>query len=260
MIVRGWRSRRPSESCSGRDLALSRRAARPDSLRLRSTRPSPLSPGARRSCPPGRIAAVAAGALDELRDRGERPDVVRWPGPGTSAAVASAASRPAGVDGSPSRRVAAMPTSSVEWASDTATPGQAVSRERMPPPARCPPADDPGVVGLDPVDERRRGPRSRRPPSADRAAEAVERVRDARRGRPGRGPRRSPRRAGGRAGWPRARNRQIRSPSAVFTSSPTITVIPGMAAVAGAQGAVDPVVVGDREVGEPAVARPCARP
>src|SRR6185369_16126277 len=48
--------------------------------------------------------------------------------PVTSSAVGRAASRPSGVDGSPSSTTYATPSSSVEWASDTATPGSPCSR------------------------------------------------------------------------------------------------------------------------------------
>src|SRR6185369_7273854 len=47
--------------------------------------------------------------------------------PMTSSAVGRAASRPSGVDGSPSSTTYATPSSSVEWASDTATPGSPCS-------------------------------------------------------------------------------------------------------------------------------------
>ena len=86
-------------------------------------------------------------------------------------------------------------------------------------------ADEPGVVGLDPVDERRPATSSRAV-FAERAAEAVERVRDADQAAllAGRGDRLG--RATGRAGWPRSRKTQMRSPSLVLTSSPTMTVSP----------------------------------
>ena len=57
-------------------------------------------------------------------------------------------------------------------------------------------------------------------------------------------------RPGGMASW---RKTQMRSPSVVLTSSPTITVNPSGAARLGFEGAVDPVVVRDRDVGQPAL-------
>ena len=89
--------------------------------------------------------------------------------------------------------------------------------------------DEPGVVGLDPVDERRRS-RPAAPPREQGAAEPCRTDAGCRRGRPAHGPRRSSRPATGRAGSARSRKRQIRSPSAVLTSSPTMTVRPSGAA------------------------------
>ena len=76
-----------------------------------------------------------------------------------------------------------------------------------------------------------------------------------RRGRPARGPRRRRRPARARAGSARAGRRPIRSPAVVRISWPTSTVSPGASVAARAtrlEGAVDAVMVGDREVRQPA--------
>ena len=132
-------------------------------------------------------------------------------------------------------------------------PGSPCSRANA---AACslPLPTQPGVVPSTQSTERRE-----RAPSARRAGASRGTGRTgagSRRGRPARGPPAivSTARQPGRDRPARGRA-QIRSPSAVLTSSPTMTVSPAGRRVARRERAVDPVVVGDREVGQPARGR-----
>ena len=112
-------------------------------------------------------------------------------------------------------------------------------------------ADQPCVVALDPVDERRD---RLQPLVAQRATRAM---RSNGCGIPTRPPcsraaSRWSRRRLSPGGMARSRKTQMRSPSAVLTSSPTMIVRPVRRRVAGRERPVDPVVVGDRQVGQAA--------
>ena len=314
MIVRGWRSRRPSDSWSAvtgrssggrrriggrsptrgrsrrrrarvrgrwrgsatRDRGAGRRRSR--RLELVAASPLRLAPSGVASGPPASVAEQAAHRPPRRRSAAAGPGRCRAPAgrPWRSASEPDVERGPAGDElgrrqggQQPGRRRRVAVEDRVGdadlervWASETAMPGQAVARARTRRPAGCRRRPiDPRVVGLDPVDLADQVLQSAASRS-ERAAEAVERVGDPDEAalRADRGDRLGG--AAGRAGRPRSRKRQMRSPSAVWISSPTITVRPGATSAAIAarlEGAVDPVVVGDREVGQPARRRRARR-
>ena len=153
-----------------------------------------------------------------------RPGRTRLARPGTTSAPARAASSPAGVDGSPSsgRVRDARPRAPNARRRRRRRAGRARERRRRP--ARC--------------RARRAGRCASRPSRPTTPSDSQRRHREGasrasgrtgagcRRGRPARGPPRSSRRPTGRAGSRVSRKTQMRSPSRVFTSSPTRTVSP----------------------------------
>ena len=159
--------------------------------------------------------------------------------------------------GSASRAEYATATSSTQWASVTATPGRPIWRANSA--ARSLPGRrHPRVVRLDPVDH---------PAPSPRAAHRLQRSSrgsgrtgaGSPRARPAPGPPRSSRPPAGAAPRRARGTAAMRSPSAVLISSPTITVSPSGAASRARERPLDPVVVGDREVGEAALGRGAGR-
>ena len=104
----------------------------------------------------GPDAAVAARPLDDLGDRGEAAHEVRGPAGHELGAGRGRASSPSAVDGSPVERRCRRPRPRASSGRrETATPGRPCSRAKCGRPLVAVAADDPRVVGLDPVDQRR---------------------------------------------------------------------------------------------------------
>ena len=214
--------------------------ARPD--RSRSAGPSrrPTSAGGS-----GRDPAIAADVIDALGDRCPEPDQVARPARDDLARSAASASRPAGVDGIAIERGVGDADLHHRMRVRDRDPRQAVlERERLRRPrchdrraARCASRPSRPAARDSPSPHRAAATRAAesngcgiptRPPCS-RAAAIVST-------------------ADSPGGIARSRNRQIRSPSSVLTSSPTITVKLGRRELPSLERDVDPVMVRDREM------------